>query len=256
MAKPHRLLDPGNFWLYSFYVILLSIASSALSEVLKGTFGSSSVHSMEVTALACFSLMFGFWAVWFYQFRRHMESHFTIVDIKPQPPVPASALIALCGPSPEDKRTSNPAYVAALYHRGTPPDRILQYLWLITSHSGEATAKWINEQAKGWGVKVHSPVVLDDTCAVDIIRLKVEEARLEAIEGYNIPEKDIICDFTGMTKPVTAGMILACAPKGRRLQYLQGQYDAGGKLQLDTKPVPIEITIQYEIEHDRSPDEF
>ena len=180
MAKqPHRLLDPANFWLYSFYVILLSIASSALSEVLKGTLGESSVRSMGLTALACFLLTFGLWLVWHYEFRRRLENaQFTIVHIQPKQPVPSSALIALCGPSLEDKRTSNPAYIAALYHRGTPPDRTLQHLWLITSHSGAATAKWINEQAQGWGVTTHSPVVLDDTWAIDIIRLKVEGACL------------------------------------------------------------------------------
>src|SRR5437773_844324 len=121
--RPHRVLDPANFWLYSLYVIMLSMASAAGLEVLK------------------------------------------------------------------------------------------DFL------------KRINGQAESWGVTAHPPIVLADTCEVDIIRLKVEEARREAIEGYKIAEADIICDFTGMTKPVTAGMILACAPRGRRLQYLQGQYD-------------------------------
>jgi hypothetical protein len=246
--RPHRVLDPANFWLYSLYVVLLSLASAAALEVLKDflrrIFGDNTLLSMTLTTTVCLVLCFIVWIAFRKEFRRRLgNSTINVLPIRPKRLVEASALITLCGPSAPERCTKNPAFEAAQYHRGT-----LKHLWLITSYSGEETAKWIHGQAESWGVIAHPPIVLADTCEIDIIRLKVEEARREAIEGYKIAEADIICDFTGMTKPVTAGMILACAPRGRRLQYLQGQYDANGKLMPDAPSIPIEIEIEYEIE--------
>jgi hypothetical protein len=247
--KPHRFLDPSNFWLYSLYVVLLSIASAALLEVLKEALkkivSENPLVSMGLTAFVCFLLSFGIWVACRHVFEKLLEkTTLTGLPIHGKPAVPAQALIALCGPIAYEKRYKNPALEAARYHRQT-----LKHLCLITSHAGEDTARWVNQEVEAWGgIIVHAPLVLDDTLAVEVIKLKVEDLRHEVIEGYKVAEEDVICDFTGMSRPVSAGMILACAPKGRRLEYLQGQYDADGRLRLDVPSSPIEIEIQYEIE--------
>ena len=47
----------------------------------------------------------------------------------------------------------------------------------------------------------------------------VEKIRRQMLR-QEIKDNDIVCDFTGLTKHMSAGMIFACAPKEARLQYM------------------------------------
>jgi CRISPR-associated protein (Cas_Cas02710) len=74
------------------------------------------------------------------------------------------------------------------------------------------------------------------------IRRLVEAIYAQAQVQYGLAEEEMIADYTGGTKSMTAGVILACAKPTRRLQYLMSEYD--GQL----KPVNsrmMEVMIEY-----------
>jgi hypothetical protein len=49
----------------------------------------------------------------------------------------------------------------------------------------------------------------------------VEEAYRRARKRHGLEAGEVIADFTGGTKAMTAGMVLACVGKGRRLEYMK-----------------------------------
>ena len=75
------------------------------------------------------------------------------------------------------------------------------------------------------------------------IRKIVEAIYQDAKENYDLDNSDIIADYTGGTKSMTAGLVLACASPDRRLQYVLSDY-------IDNKPVNpkvMEIKLSYSL---------
>ena len=190
-----------------------------------------------ITALIARYLTARHWQQWLKSresFRLHVE---------PTPSIPSRALVALCSPcKPEDDEKSA-AYEAALHHRET-----LRYLYLITSPGGMETARRIGERVRQWRpatdpIHVFPPAELYDMNAIDVIKAKVEAVCEELLKVSRLPEGELVCDFTGMFKTVSVGMVLACVPPGRRLSYLAGQYTPEGQLIRTAKPTATEIKI-------------
>ncbi|MSV28002.1 MAG: hypothetical protein EXQ52_04555 [Bryobacterales bacterium] len=73
-------------------------------------------------------------------------------------------------------------------------------------------------------------------------REKVESIRRELIQLHKIPERDLVWDFTGMTKEATAGMIAACASRKAQLQYMR-QNQTGDGPQSSESPLPVEVNL-------------
>ncbi len=75
------------------------------------------------------------------------------------------------------------------------------------------------------------------------IRKIVEAIYQDAKENYDLYDSDIIADYTGGTKSMTAGLVLACASPDRRLQYVLSDY-------IDNKsvnPKVMEIKLSYSL---------
>lgn len=75
------------------------------------------------------------------------------------------------------------------------------------------------------------------------IRKIVEAIYQHAKDKYDLYDSDIIADYTGGTKSMTAGLVLACASPDRRLQYVLSDY-------IDNKPVNpkvMEIKLSYSL---------
>ena len=156
---------------------------------------------------------------------------------------PASALIAFVSLGPG--RTS--CLQAATYHSEAAA---LQHLWLITTREGEGDARWIGEQLSPRfpGVKIHQTQFLDDKDSLEESKALVEHLRKRAMTEIDIPEEQLICDFTGLTKNASAGMILACAPRTARLQYMvPNRLDSGGRADPLAGSHPREVFIQYSV---------
>jgi hypothetical protein len=62
-----------------------------------------------------------------------------------------------------------------------------------------------------------------------------------------LTSSDVITDFTGLTKPASAGAILACLSPDRPLQYVQPIFEMRGDgMRVIGAGDPIEIVIDYE----------
>ncbi|MCX9011178.1 MAG: hypothetical protein OIN66_08655 [Candidatus Methanoperedens sp.] len=103
----------------------------------------------------------------------------------------------------------------------------LEHVWLLPSSDAEKerfggssrdTANKIIEACNKLGVKAEiaqevSPADAQDT--FDVVRRIYRNA-----STYGMNPIDIGADFTGGTKPMTLGMIMACLPPERELQYV------------------------------------
>ena len=50
----------------------------------------------------------------------------------------------------------------------------------------------------------------------------IQKIYAKELDEFNLSETEVIADFTGSTKPMSAGMILACGDR-RPMQYMYGR---------------------------------
>ncbi len=83
----------------------------------------------------------------------------------------------------------------------------------------------------------------DPNATFMLINSIYEEAANEGIEVA-----DIIADYTGGTKSMTAGLILACAQPERRLQFMRpGGYTDDGRADLKLDSIATEVKVSFRL---------
>lgn len=75
------------------------------------------------------------------------------------------------------------------------------------------------------------------------IRRLVDCIFTDAQEKFKLDETQVIADYTGGTKSMTAGIILACATPTRRLQYILSEYDENNK-PINSQVMEVEISYK------------
>jgi hypothetical protein len=155
---------------------------------------------------------------------------------------------------------------AAILHHWRSGEGNLQHCWIICGgeKSLAAAETMVNDLVEqglprrlfhyGDGVAVAdvaNPQILlalspDEQRAQDpnYVRRLVEGIYQQAWMQYGLREEEIIADYTGGTKSMTAGVILACAQPKRRLQYWLSDYDE------NRQPINsqmMEVVIDYQI---------
>jgi hypothetical protein len=154
-------------------------------------------------------------------------------------------LIVLASPGPG----ISSAETAIRYHLATES---LEHCWLVTGGTGsEQSAAGLIQKLVSEGVpmKRFHPTALaaseaDNPHAVyrGINRI-YEEAKQVGLE-----EEEIIGDYTGGTKSMTAGMVLACVSPRRHLQFMKPQrYTADGRAEPGVSSDPVAIDIRFEL---------
>ena len=123
----------------------------------------------------------------------------------------------------------------------------LQHVWLITTPGAKADAEGVSAQIEALkpGVEIHPITFVENTHTIEEVKPKVEGIRREALRQRGISERDLICDFTGLTKQASAGMVLACARRSARLQYIRSDCDDAGRV--IPPGTPVEIGVAYQI---------
>jgi CRISPR-associated protein (Cas_Cas02710) len=76
------------------------------------------------------------------------------------------------------------------------------------------------------------------------IRRLVEGIYQQAQVLYGLDETEIIADYTGGTKSMTAGVVLACTKPTRRSQYLMSEYDENRQPRNSRM---MEVVIEYSV---------
>lgn len=112
--------------------------------------------------------------------------------------------------------TASSAPAAAI---GSP----LRHCWLIGSHGGSLPqADAIQAQYAGSGLTIAVRPVYDAFGVQETYDLVRRIYEIE-IGKAGLRRQDVIADFTGGTKPMSTGMLLACAQLEAPLQYMSGQ---------------------------------
>ena len=149
---------------------------------------------------------------------------------------------------------------AIAYHRATPQgEQVLRWCWLISGpgesdparqiiSSGEK-AKQIKRTLEEAGVLAHILPIRDESQADDplITMGLVEQAYSEAV-GLGLGPEDMIADYTGGTKTMTVGMLLACSRPGRRLQFMKPRaYGPDGTADRKAGSEPREVSVAFSV---------
>ncbi len=108
------------------------------------------------------------------------------------------------------------SYQAIVYHQ-----RRLEHCWLIAT-SGEggslATAQELAQHFGPAGIRSAIWQVIDPAQVEETFAL-VDWIYTHELSAAGLAEREVIADITGATKPMTAGMVLACGRR-RPMQYL------------------------------------
>jgi hypothetical protein len=76
----------------------------------------------------------------------------------------------------------------------------------------------------------------------------VEGIDAEAKDKFNLAEERIIADYTGGTKSMTSGMVLACTSPSRALQFMKPQrYTDDGRADVQAGSAPVAVDIRFEL---------
>lgn len=141
-----------------------------------------------------------------------------------------------------------PGESAIDYHLGQGG---LSNCWLIvgpgddSEMSSPSNAKRIRKDLVAQGIQVDSWVLrdVDDIKRVfEIVPAIVQEARLK----YDLQPDEIIADYTGGTKSLTAGMVLGAIATGIKLQYLKpNEYLPDGRTDRKAGSSPRQVNITF-----------
>jgi len=84
--------------------------------------------------------------------------------------------------------------------------------------------------------------------AVQAVHRLVDQIYTEARQKFDLREEQVIADYTGGTKSITSGMILACTSLHRPLEFMRPRrYDNQGRADSSAGADPVAVDIQFEL---------
>ena len=243
MATP-KPADPKYFIFFTIYALLIGVAASLTVEVVKDGFDGSGKHHVYLwvvwgVALALLGISFRMYDPAVRAWIRGRNAYLRLNLASFTNVRPARGLVLLVS---RGKGVMSAIY-AVDYHRET-----LLHLWLIHSSDGgslEGVAqirRHCRECAQQIDIRTRQ---IDNVFSVEMARALVDFIRQEAY-SFGIVDQDFICDFTGMNKPVSAGVVLACLRPEHRLQYMESRGflpDGGPDPLAGARPVEVELNL-------------
>lgn len=130
---------------------------------------------------------------------------------------------------------------------------VLEHCWMITGGAASLeAAKILVESLIRDGVPPnvckYVPMTGDDADNPEMVYRKVVGIFEDLPQSWS--ETDVIADYTGGTKSMTAGMILACALPERKLQFLKPRkYKPDGTADRAEGSDPKYIDIHFKVKH-------
>lgn len=115
----------------------------------------------------------------------------------------------------------------------------LERVWLIATADSENLAVEIKNELETEKCKF---VIEPLSHPYELLRSKEVVEHIYRSQLGELPEEDVVADFTGGTRPMAVGMIFACLSPSRSLQYVPARYDDGKP---DQPLDPVEYTIDH-----------
>jgi hypothetical protein len=161
---------------------------------------------------------------------------------------PRRGLIALVS------RGAEPPAAAAIAHHfqgdAAQDGARLEYCWLLTGpdngeQSSQANATALKQRYENLGVRVEI-YKMDDADDPQQTFQTVQRICQFALTQFKLQPHELIADFTGGTKCMTAGMALACAAGDWDMQYLKpAKYDEYGRAVKGNPVTPILVDVDF-----------
>lgn len=201
--------------------VLIALTVNVLTETLTALGGPKLGWA---AVLILFLTAFG--VVYFYdRVQRRKEARIQPVDIDPPPPMPGLIFLGF------RKETLE---AALEHHQGT-----LKHCWLLTTPEVQENASHFVSQHPQYRFHLEavSNAYSTEEC-YQVVRRIYQTCEQEA----RIPPGQVISDITGGTKPMTAGMVMACLEGGYPMEHIAARY--GKDLHVVGPLGPIEIKVK------------
>lgn len=221
MAPLTQTLAEASWFGFVTSAILLAAVVNVISGALLQGIGALWTV-MVLAGLALLTLLFANWFAW--QRRRLIEA---VIMERPHPQ-PRQGLVVMVTGAPT-------AAKAIEYHRSA-----LRHLWLIVTPAMRKEAVALIEKAEESGVTCYTLDLAQEYDASGCYAL-VKRVFEQLARDVGLTAGDVIADMTGGTKPMTAGMVLACSDLGTALEHVPTKFVGDGQ---PTAPMdPIEVVI-------------
>jgi hypothetical protein len=132
-------------------------------------------------------------------------------------------------------------------------DGVLQECWIITAgpRSHDSAVELVSRLIQA-GMRPemfhYARLSAEDADNPEAVHREVDRIYRDARSIYGLEEEEIIGDYTGGTKSMTSGLVLACASPRRSLQFMKPQeYDDDGRAVPAAGSTPVAIEIRLEI---------
>jgi hypothetical protein len=197
---------------------VIPLLTNLLSSWLEKTFGQSPAQMMQLLAIGL-AVAVALWAL--HLALRQERRKWVLVPREQQPPRYAG-LIVLVGPGrPGEDPLKGPTGPAIEYHLASDEQgRTLKVCWLLASSQGVPVAEAFREKYESHCRmlvhQIHQPFDVQETYEA------VQRIYLEGALAEGLSPDQVIADFTGGTKMMTAGMVLACGDQWP-MQYMTGR---------------------------------
>jgi hypothetical protein len=88
----------------------------------------------------------------------------------------------------------------------------------------------------------------EDADNPEAVHSLVDQIYVEAAGTFGLAEGEVVADYTGGTKSMTSGMVLACTSPSRPLQFMKPrQYTDDGRAEPQAGSDPVAIDIRFEL---------
>jgi CRISPR-associated protein (Cas_Cas02710) len=88
----------------------------------------------------------------------------------------------------------------------------------------------------------------EDADNPEAVHRLVDAIYIEAVNVYGLKEEEVVADYTGGTKSMTSGMVLACASPRRLLHFMKlRKYEEDGRAVAQGGSDPVAIDIRFEL---------
>jgi hypothetical protein len=221
--------DPRIFPLFALGSLALAAAGNSVYDLLKAWLGDSPPALFRILLLTMAVLVGA--AILLSSILRLLRRGQVQAISRPKPDKRQGLIFLVSNEEPLAK--------AFTYHQP-----VLSHCWLIATNNSLEVAKEFQDKHAAADKKLFIKILSDEFSWEECKRL-IDDIYANLPEG--LTSSDVITDFTGLTKPASAGAILACLSPDRPLQYVQPIFEMRGDgMRVIGAGDPIEIVIDYE----------
>jgi len=135
---------------------------------------------------------------------------------------------------------------AIRYHHveGGEGGEALRHCWVLVSPGTSAVYDRLAARVEelGYGVELHPLPLSGET--IEATYQAIDHVYSAEAEQAGLRSDQIIADLTGGLKTMTAGMVMACLPYSRQLEYIKSNRDAEGQVIKDSQRA-IKVGVDF-----------